>query len=269
MKNLILTATAASLLVIGAASCSTSTGQPEFETLKKEAAFKLEIPDSLKMDSAMQYYSTARAELLVLKDAPALDSLLMRFAFPDDSTSNNWNAALAQFASTPIEFLQTKSTPISAAPAADTTNMILSKTVKCDTIGHLNDLLTFRITHEGYLGGAHGYFSRSFVNYDLRKQAVETADSLFANKVAIRSLIIKQLTADNKLQSPRQLEENAIVFSVADIQVPANFYFEDDNVVFYYNPYEIGSWAQGEVNVKVPFSALRQYLTDYGKQLLQ
>jgi len=39
-----------------------------------------------------------------------------------------------------------------------------------------------------------------------------------------------------------------------------NFYFNDKGLAFMYNPYEVASYAQGQIVVFIPFNELKSYL---------
>ena len=48
-----------------------------------------------------------------------------------------------------------------------------------------------------------------------------------------------------------------------------NVYLTGNNIVFYYNPYDIAPWAVGPIEVVVPYYNLEQYLTDEAQDLFK
>ena len=40
-----------------------------------------------------------------------------------------------------------------------------------------------------------------------------------------------------------------------------NFYFNSNGIAFMYNPYEVASYAQGQIVVFIPFADIKSYLT--------
>ena len=49
---------------------------------------------------------------------------------------------------------------------------------------------------------------------------------------------------------------------VKKIPLSNNFYFDDENLYFLYNQYEITAYAAGTVLIKIPFSDIKPLLTD-------
>ena len=270
MKKLSLSfLSAAALAVIVAACAGTSKKELTFKTVNQEASYKLDVPEDLLHGTWKAVYSTNKADLQIPTDIPAeLDEALRKAAFPYDSISTDIDTAVKKFIETPADYMQTSVQKVDKVPATTDSILLLTQNVKIDTLNKTDKLITFCVHNEGYLGGAHGYFSKAYVNYDLANSKVVKADTILTDTNAVRDLILKQLAANNNTVVD-SLESKAVVFSVADVKVPANFYFDNDSVVFYYNPYEISSWAQGEIKVAIPTASLQQYFSDYGKKLTE
>lgn len=268
MKKTIIALIAAAMVLPSCGGKKNTAGPEEsgFTTVRKESYFKLAVPDDIA--SGRQYYSTSKVDITVPSDsASALSKTILAAAFPNDSVSEGFRSATERFLSEPVDFIQTSSEKISFIPDKPENSVLLSKNIVIDTI-RTNGILTFHIVNQGYTGGAHGYYSAAYVNYDTTGNCVAETEKLFADREGVRQLILKQLAADNSC-SVEELEENGVVFSVADVKVPENFYPEDGSLVFYYNPYEISSWARGEVRVAIPAKSLAMYASPTGKSFLQ
>ena len=63
-----------------------------------------------------------------------------------------------------------------------------------------------------------------------------------------------------------EVAEKSGIF-INDLFVSHEIYLTGDEVVFFFNPYEIGPWAIGTVEIPVPVATLSECLSDYGKQL--
>lgn len=269
MKKIIAGLLAALILLpaCGKKSEESNAAQPAFANIKNEASYKLTVPDEIAQ--GRDYYSTAKVDLTVPADSTSeISKRLLAAAFPEDSVSKGFNTAVAKFISTPVDFLQTGAEKISTIPIKPENGVLLSKNIVIDTLRQAKDIMTFHIVSQGFTGGAHGYYSAAYVNYNIADNTVVDAGKLFADNNGVRQLILNQLAKDNGCKI-EELESNGVVFSVADVKVPENFYPEGDSLVFYYNPYEISSWAQGEIKVAVPTVALTAYVSDYGKEFLK
>lgn len=115
-----------------------------------------------------------------------------------------------------------------------------------------NDILTINYQNDGYTGGAHGYYNILYKNFDLKKNSVIQVSDIFKDPKSreISDLLMKYFT--NKEQKEMLLEQK--------ITANNNFYFDDKNITFVYNHYEITAYAAGVVEITIPFSELKPYL---------
>lgn len=265
MKKLLIPTLALAALV---AACNGGGQKMSFQQIDRSESFKLDVPEDMMMDRGGDCYSTATVKLTVPVDVPEdLKNALLDVAFPEDTVSSDWDTAVGKFLGVPADFGQTSSEKVESVP--DSAAFLLTKNVEIDTLAVTGGIRTFAVTQSGYLGGAHDYFSKAYVDYDLKGKKVVLPEDVVADSVAVAKMIVDKLVKDNGVASPAELEAKGVVFSVADVKVPANFYPEGDSIVFYYNPYEISSWAQGEIKVALPVAELAQYMTEYGKSLFQ
>jgi len=121
------------------------------------------------------------------------------------------------------------------------------------------DLLSLEFFRYDFSGGAHGNYGSTGASYDLRTgrrlryadifrpEAAAQLPAMLAT--AVRPLV--GLAADDPLD--KQL-------FVKQMPITKNVYLTTGGVVFIYQPYEIASYAQGEVRVFLPLSELRPLL---------
>lgn len=115
-----------------------------------------------------------------------------------------------------------------------------------------NNILTVSYQSDGFSGGAHGYNNIIYKNVDLINNKVIQLTDLFTdvNNIDWNTLLAKHIT--NKEQKEMLL--------VDKVPVNHNFYFDDKNITFVYNQYEIAAYAAGQIYISVPFSELKPYL---------
>ena len=147
-----------------------------------------------------------------------------------------------------------------SVPDVDIDVRILERSIDVNVLSVNSRYAAFEIYGYMYGGGAHPVYSSSFVNFDVAEGKVlgfddivlpgRTADLTEAVKSALREQY--NATTDEQLLELAGINAGAVDFS---LQSPM-FYFEGSNVVFYFNPYEIGPWAIGAVSVSVPVYSL-------------
>ena len=128
-----------------------------------------------------------------------------------------------------------------------------------DAVSYLDDhYVCVRVDGYEYTGGAHGMPFRNYFVFDRETGARLSLGDVVENPV--EELQAKVGTAFRKLaektnfafESPEDLEH-----TVADgLSYESRFYLNETGVVFYYDPYEIASYAEGFPEVTIPYSEL-------------
>ncbi|WP_205512996.1 RsiV family protein [Longitalea arenae] len=117
-------------------------------------------------------------------------------------------------------------------------------------------------------GGAHGIYGTVYVCIDLinnRKLAItDVLDTLTCRK-NLHSLLVKKFRAAYKLKPDEKLSE---VLFADDIPLTDNFFLTSKGIGFHYNPYEVGAYALGNVQVYIPFKELSNCLNPAFKKLV-
>ena len=109
---------------------------------------------------------------------------------------------------------------------------------------------------------AHGMSVSLYVNYDAEGNKVFTVADLFTPEglAKLPELIKKEAASLLPLTGPTE---------VTALPAGGNFYISQrKEIVFAYQPYEIASYAQGQIDIPMEPYVLSEYLTPYGKKLL-
>lgn len=137
------------------------------------------------------------------------------------------------------------------------------KGVKAYTQFYNKQLLVYRVDYNEYTGGAHGIYTSTFLNLDLRTLTPIHLDDLFVNdyKEALTDLLWNQLMADNQVATREELEEMGYA-STGELEPTDNFYLSKEGITFYYNVYEITPYAMGAVAISLPYEAFQHLVSD-------
>lgn len=117
-----------------------------------------------------------------------------------------------------------------------------------------------------YAGGAHGNYGSTFYNYDVQqKKILKLDDVIHIDSVSLQKVLEQSFRKDYNLPSPKPLTD--ILFDPF-LATTDNFYIGEKGLGFLYNPYEVASYAAGQIEVFVPYTALADYLTaDFKKRM--
>ncbi len=119
------------------------------------------------------------------------------------------------------------------------------------------DYLTFRVTKYQHTGGAHPNMTTQYFTLDLKKRKKLTKDLTFKaeNNTTLETKILERIK--QQFDTEEEFEMN---IWKEQIKVTDNFYLKDSNLVFYYNPYEIGPHSLGPVEVSFSTNELNEHL---------
>ena len=119
-------------------------------------------------------------------------------------------------------------------------------------------------SYDNFMGGAHGMYGTRYRNFALPSGKVLSIEDLFLPNTEAELLKIAEATfrKANNL-GDRPLNEEYMfpddVFVLND-----NFCITKNGLLFTYNPYEIASFAQGTIDLTIPYSSLSSIINKEG-----
>lgn len=125
----------------------------------------------------------------------------------------------------------------------------------------LNDghWLTVSISSFSYTGGAHGNYGTSYLTIDVKNRKKLALEDVF--KPGYENTLVPLL--EKKVRAHFEMEPNTPLneFLFEDnIPVTDNFGLLQDGILFDYPPYEIASYAAGEIPLLVKYEEMADYL---------
>ena len=123
------------------------------------------------------------------------------------------------------------------------------------------NIFTYGIDRNVYMGGAHNLETRNYYNFNLKTGKVIREEDIFTtNYTSELTKIIKQRIVEESddINSLYELDES--VFWTDSIKPNGNFYITDESINYVFNPYEIAPYAYGDTEVSLPFSYIKKLL---------
>lgn len=111
---------------------------------------------------------------------------------------------------------------------------------------------------DDYSGGAHNNYGTTLYCFDVKKQKhLALTDLVNIDSVSLQKLVEKNFRIQYKVKP-----NEALTTQLFDDHLAANknFFFDTNGIAFLYNPYEVASFAQGQIVVSVPYKDLKKYL---------
>lgn len=199
-------------------------------------------------------------------DVKALQDTIIAHTFTSPKASID--SCIVDFLSKPLGYGESVLKRVKDVPAASENVRVLSNNISVKSVGFCEKYVVFKVEHDQYSGGAHPNYFASFVNYDLRNKRVLTYANIFkpGSDEALLPILQNALKANYYTETLEEVEQKAGIF-VNDLFVSHEVYLTGEEVVFFYNPYDIGPWAIGTVEIPVQVTDLADCMSDYGKAL--
>ena len=117
-------------------------------------------------------------------------------------------------------------------------------------------LISLQVDSDVFTGGAHGSYATRFINVDPTTGTAYLLDALL--KPGYQELLTGLAYEDFKQQ--RGFEADSVGVESVDEGVPFelndNYGFRKEGIVFFYNIYEIGAYAEGPTEIMIPYERL-------------
>ena len=120
----------------------------------------------------------------------------------------------------------------------------------------MKDFMTVQYTNSGYTGGAHGYYNETHKVFNVKtNKTLQLEDILRIKDRQVWNRILMENFLENDLEKGQ-----SEMLLVKKIPLTSNFYFDKENLYFFYNQYEITAYAAGPVTIKIPYSEVKPFL---------
>lgn len=111
---------------------------------------------------------------------------------------------------------------------------------------------------DGYSGGAHNNYNTAMYCYDVKNQKrLALSDVVNIDSNTLQKLVEKNFRVQYKVKPNEALTTQLFEDY---LKANTNFFFDNTGIAFLYNPYEVASFAQGQIVVSVSYKDLKKYL---------
>lgn len=128
-------------------------------------------------------------------------------------------------------------------------------------IGQRNNIATFTQSFYSYSGGAHGMGYTNYLNIDTNKKTIIQLDDLISpkNQPKLRELLWENYTRDRLDENGKFSED---FMTKKEFTISNNFYFTANGITFVYPVYQLGPYAEGEVELAISFAQLKDLVNN-------
>ncbi|GGD51634.1 DUF3298 and DUF4163 domain-containing protein [Muriicola marianensis] len=122
-------------------------------------------------------------------------------------------------------------------------------------------ILSVRLDSYLFTGGAHGYTSTNFLNFDVQKGEKINTQELFRDLLAFRSYAEEAFRKQENIPADAPINSTGFMFELDSFYLPANIGLTPKGILLLYNQYEVASYADGQIQLTIPFKEAKQFIT--------
>jgi len=111
-----------------------------------------------------------------------------------------------------------------------------------------------------FTGGAHGYGSTSYLNFDSATGALIENANLFANYSGFEAFAEIKFKEAHGIPENDNINASGFWFENNRFYLPESIGFDENNLIIIYNSYEIASYAAGPIFLEIPLTEVASFL---------
>lgn len=122
------------------------------------------------------------------------------------------------------------------------------------------NLLTIELNSYQFTGGAHGYGSKRYLNFD-KKKGIELENwQLFNNQEDFQNYVETKFRSKENIPQGEPINSTGFMFEKDSFYLPENIGFTKEGIKLLYNQYEVASYADGPIELTLPYKDVKKYL---------
>ncbi|KQC30809.1 DUF3298 and DUF4163 domain-containing protein [Flagellimonas eckloniae] len=111
-----------------------------------------------------------------------------------------------------------------------------------------------------FTGGAHGYGSTTFLNFDKLKEMEVENWELFTNTEGFEKFAETKFRIQEAIPQDENINTTGFMFDGDVFHLAENIGYTPDGIQLIYNQYEIASYADGPIILTLPYAEANKYL---------
>ena len=122
------------------------------------------------------------------------------------------------------------------------------------------EILTIKLDSYLFTGGAHGYNTTHYLNFDKLNGIELNTEDLFKNTSDFEKYVETKFRLQEDIPEGGDINSTGFMFETGSFYLPQNIGYTKEGIQFFYEQYEIASYADGPIIITIPNSELNKYL---------
>ncbi len=120
--------------------------------------------------------------------------------------------------------------------------------------------VSIKLSAYTFTGGAHGYGSVRYLNFDKQKGSEVESWELFRNQKEFQKFAETRFRQQEQIPANQPINSTGFMFEDDRFTLPENIGLTAEGIKLYYNQYEVASYADGPIELTLPFGEVRRFL---------
>jgi hypothetical protein len=122
------------------------------------------------------------------------------------------------------------------------------------------DFLSVEMRNYLFTGGAHGYGSVRFINFDPQTGEEIPSEEIFTNLEEITRFVETKFRKEFEIPETENINATGFWFKDDTFYLPSSLGFSETEMIVHYNQYDIASYAAGPVTLSIPLTDVQPFL---------
>ncbi|MGB0787961.1 MAG: RsiV family protein [Marinirhabdus sp.] len=132
-------------------------------------------------------------------------------------------------------------------------------TVSVSEIYRAPALRCLKMEQWSYTGGAHGYGSTGFENFDPRTGTRVTTAMLLRDSAGFTAYAEKKLKETYGIPQGENINAKGFWFKEGAFHLPGTLGITAEKIIVHYNPYDVAGYADGPIQVSIPINEVAHF----------
>ncbi len=129
------------------------------------------------------------------------------------------------------------------------------------TIDYQSDnIINVKLNNYMFTGGAHGYEGNRSLIFDAKTGNSLSYGQIFKDTKAFTAFAENKFRQKFSIPAGKSINSKDVLFENDKFVLPQNIFFKEEGLLLYYNPYEIGSFADGTKELLISYTDAAPYL---------
>ena len=137
-------------------------------------------------------------------------------------------------------------------------NIPWEASVEGELVNETPEVISIKYKLALFTGGAHGYTSITYLNFNPETGDLLTNDEIF--KPEFKDYAEKLFRKKNEIPEDSSINSTGFFFEDDKFQLPQNVGILKNKIVLRYNAYEVASYAEGGIQLEIPMDKAKDFI---------